>query len=539
MELLSANRYRTGIQNLHRILNLATNHFVNTKESYTSLRYKNIMKSTTKQILWLLALSFQSNSICTYSLQTIQPPVLQREIPARFRTLPQRPHRNLQRIVRRRRHTESSLLFVDIASTTQQEDNYHDLQPLPLNSDTRIVPQATDTVEQSTFINSSNRQHQPAAYRKIHRVEKFARLPVWPVLNGVFLWFVGNIFGLEKAAQLENAITGRVCPNFYQYRDTSPFIMLVHHCHTFSALDPVRYIQRTFFPEGFPAHPHRGFITITYILHGGFIHRDSEGVYQAYGAASDASLGTNHSDRYDGKHTQWLTTGRGMLHEEMFDITTKFDLNHLHSRQELYQIWLNVPARYKMDEPYSLLLGGNDETPVVYSDDGKSKTLVLAGSYNGQSSKAPILTELVLFHVTLQPGASWKFNAPSSLYETAFIYVRQGTLRSLGDDSSGQDNRDDEVTIPVHHTAYFERQGGDTIQVTAGTEDVADFMFLAGVPIQEPCYASGSMVMNYPSEIDEAYQDYQKGLFGVPWDHKLSNEDWKVHVQRSTKQRQR
>ena len=59
------------------------------------------------------------------------------------------------------------------------------------------------------------------------------------------------------AAKLEDAITGRVGPNFYQYRETSPWIMLVHHCHSFHAVDPLRYLQRTFFPEGFPAHPHR------------------------------------------------------------------------------------------------------------------------------------------------------------------------------------------------------------------------------------------------------------------------------------------
>ena len=379
----------------------------------------------------------------------------------------------------------------------------------------------------------SLKKEQSESFRGVDRVEKFARLPVWPVLNGVLIWIVGNLFGSEKAAQLENTITGRVCPNFFQYSDTSPFIMLVHHCHTFSALDPVRYIQRTFFPEGFPAHPHRGFITITYILHGGFIHRDSEGVQQAYGAASD-SVGTN-GDRYNGKHTQWLTTGRGMLHEEMFDIPTKFDLNHLNSRQELYQIWLNVPSKYKMDEPYSLLLGGDTETPVVYSSDSKAKTLVLAGTYDGQSSIAPAVTDLVLFHVTLQPGAGWKFAVPSTLYETAFIYLRQGTLQC---DAGSSSSSNDETVIPVHHTAYFEKRGGNIIQVTAGDNDVADFMFLAGVPIKEPCYASGSMVMNYPNEIEDAYSDYQKGLFGIPWDHKLSDEDWKIHVQ-NTKRRQR
>jgi redox-sensitive bicupin YhaK (pirin superfamily) len=485
------------------------------------------MRKATKEILLIIALLIQSSSI---GVESLQGRLLRNEIPVKIKKLQKRQHRNHLQYVGWSPHAESSL-FVD-ATSKQQEAENRDLQSYQRNTEEHVpLFQAIGTVAEST--STIQQQQQPqnlAEFRKVHRIEKFARLPVWPVLNGVFIWIVGNLFGFEKAAQLENAITGRVSPNFYQYTDTSPFIMLVHHCHTFSTFDPVRYIQRTFFPEGFPAHPHRGFITITYILHGGFIHRDSEGVYQAYGAVSDP-LTTNQPDRYNGKHTQWLTTGRGMLHEEMFDITAMFDLNHLNSRQELYQIWLNVPARYKMDEPCSLLLGGNDETPVIYSDDGGSKTLVLAGTYNGQSSIAPILTELVLFHVTLQPGACWKFDAPSSLYETAFIYMRQGKLHSVsGGGSVGDDGTDNEITIPVHHTAYFERQGGNTVQVKAGSDEVADFMFLAGVPIQEPCYASGSMVMNYPNEIEDAYNDYQKGLFGIPWDHKLSNDDWKIHV---------
>jgi redox-sensitive bicupin YhaK (pirin superfamily) len=108
-----------------------------------------------------------------------------------------------------------------------------------------------------------------------------------------------------------------------------------------------------------------------------------------------------------------------------------------------------------------------------------------------------------------------------------FIYVRQGSLYCLGSNNSDNDNV--EMKISAHHTAYFERGNGDIVSVTAGA-DVADFMFLAGVPIKEPCYASGSMVMNYPREIDQAYVDYQRGLFGIPWDHKLSNAAWRKHV---------
>ena len=103
----------------------------------------------------------------------------------------------------------------------------------------------------------------PSSPRRIDSIERFARLPVWPVWNGVAIFVVSRLLGKDIAAKLEDAIGGRVCPNFFNPPDkTSPFIMLVHHRHSFAAWDPLRYLQRTFFPEGFPAHPHRGFITL-------------------------------------------------------------------------------------------------------------------------------------------------------------------------------------------------------------------------------------------------------------------------------------
>jgi hypothetical protein len=135
------------------------------------------------------------------------------------------------------------------------------------NGDARRLGSTSSSFPNKNNDHSQVVQSRRRAPRGIRRIEKFARLPVWPAWNGVLIWMVGKLFGNEAAAKLEDTITGRVCPNFYDYVDTSPYIMLVHHCHSFHALDPLRYIQRTFFPEGFPAHPHRGFITITYILH--------------------------------------------------------------------------------------------------------------------------------------------------------------------------------------------------------------------------------------------------------------------------------
>jgi hypothetical protein len=139
------------------------------------------------------------------------------------------------------------------ATGNHQRIGRHGVQP--------ILSQWDDSVEVDQSTSSTL-----SSSRSIARMEKFSRLPVWPVWNGVFIFIVSKLFGEENAAKLEDAIGGRVCPNFFQSEQTSPFIMLVHHRHSFAPWDPLRYIQRTFFPEGFPAHPHRGMFIASIVL---------------------------------------------------------------------------------------------------------------------------------------------------------------------------------------------------------------------------------------------------------------------------------
>jgi redox-sensitive bicupin YhaK (pirin superfamily) len=235
------------------------------------------------------------------------------------------------------------------------------------------------------------------------------------------------------------------------------------------------------------------------------------GVRQTYGA----------EPRHKSKHTQWLTTGGGILHEEMFDLAGN---GLLPERQELYQLWLNLPAGYKLESPSTILLGGDDETPLVTVTDEQglqTETLLLAGEYQGRRSVAPIESDLAILHVRMEKGATWTYSLPGN-YENVILYLRQGSL-TAGDD--------DTVTLPVHHTVQFERTGGSELVLHAATE-AADFVLLAGEPIREPCVAQGSMVMNTAAEINKAYQDYEVGYFGRPWPHTLSDEDWKEQVRK-------
>lgn len=341
--------------------------------------------------------------------------------------------------------------------------------------------------------------------RRVARVEKFARLPVWPVWMGVVIFLVSRTLGNDLAAKLEDAVGGRVCPNFFSAEDgsTSPFIMLVHHRHSFSTLDPLRWIQNRFIlPEGFPAHPHRGFTTLTYFMRGGFRHRDSMGVIQDYGNSKSSWSVPNYP------HSQWLFTGAGLLHEEMFNKD---------SQQELYQLWVNVPSQRKLDPPDVTLLG-DAECPRIVTQSGAStsETVVLAGDYQGEKAKTPVMSDMAIFHVKVDADSQWSYKVPSS-FETVVLYVRQGSCSIAG------------TEIPVHHTAYLEAIG-QTLLITTPKATGVDFLLLAGEPLREPVAAQGSMVMNTASEINQAYTDYQLGRMGTPWNHELSNDEWKQHV---------
>ena len=410
----------------------------------------------------------------------------------------------------------------------------------------RWTPQVVSDwkVSSSTFLSTTTRgrfcddnsavstaEKEQPSQRRIASIEKFARLPVWPVWQGVFLFFASKIFGSEVAANWEDAVGGRVCPNFFTPSSTDPFVLLVHHRHAFQNWDPIRYIQRTFFPEGFPAHPHRGFITVTYCLKGGFFHRDSLGIKQSYGA----------EDRHQGKHVQWLTTGAGIQHEEMWDVSepdVKDEGKLLWtSSQELYQIWLNLPAASKMTPPdakllqkYSLdcssttsPLPPKDSTPIVTSDDRSVITTIVSGEHNGV--RAPIecptnaaIIRIQFLHQTNKSALCWTHTLPPT-HTTAILYIRKGSVQI------------DDQRIPPHHTVYL-TPGGEQLAIKA-LEGEADVLLLSGEPLREPIASQGSMVMNTQGEIQRAYSDYQRGFMGMPWEHTLNDDEWREHVKQN------
>eukprot|EP00639_Heterosigma_akashiwo_P012115 CAMPEP_0206366408 /NCGR_PEP_ID=MMETSP0294-20121207/3438_1 /ASSEMBLY_ACC=CAM_ASM_000327 /TAXON_ID=39354 /ORGANISM="Heterosigma akashiwo, Strain CCMP2393" /LENGTH=373 /DNA_ID=CAMNT_0053812475 /DNA_START=230 /DNA_END=1352 /DNA_ORIENTATION=- len=338
---------------------------------------------------------------------------------------------------------------------------------------------------------------------RLERVEKFARLPVWPVWSGV-LYFLLDRLGLKSlSCELEDRFGGRVCPMIMDPYETDPFILMVHHRHSFAFGDPVRYISRLLLPEGFPAHPHRGFETVTYVLKGSMVHRDSLGVKQPYGPGA----------------AQWLTAGRGWGQEQF----------------ELYQIWVNLPSSQKMCDPKIQLLGQGGEKPIPESTLNGVKVRVIAGEALGVKSQVETYTDVAIIHATIDPSAEWIHKLPAG-HVTCFAYLQS---RGGGGRGGRRDGGGGAVAAGAPH-CFLPGRGEQGRRCEAPAPRRAGRRARGGAAALGGAaaggvVAQGSMVMNTERQVAEAYRDYQAGTFGPTWDEKLSDEDWLALVKKSQK----
>lgn len=331
-----------------------------------------------------------------------------------------------------------------------------------------------------------------SAVRGVSRLDKPARLPVWPVLNGLVACGL-DLLGLENAAAwIEEKLGGRVCPMMLDAVEADPFVLLVHHRHAFDAWDPIRPLFRLLLPEGFPAHPHRGFETVTVTISGGLAHRDSVGVAEKY---SDGDV-------------QWLTAGIGMLHEEMWW--------HPQGRDcELYQLWVNSPSAAKSVEPQTIVLRGPElETIGV---DGYTETLLGGKLGVDGDCTGPTRADVRLSRLTMGQKTTYTIDLPQNA--TALVYARQGQVL-IGND-----------VLPRHRLAYTTRDG-DVLRIHNSHTSVADLLLLIACPLREPLVASGTWVVSDYAELEIADADYRAGRMGIPWDHSISDDDWRAWIRR-------
>jgi len=228
-------------------------------------------------------------------------------------------------------------------------------------------------------------------------------------------------------------------------------------------------------PVGFPLHPHRGIETVTYMLEGSVNHRDSLGNAGLIGPGD----------------VQWMTSGRGIMHEEMPRRGPSGIING-------FQLWVNLPAKLKMTTPRYQEV--NAATIPTVTRDGVAVRLV-AGGFNGTLGPVTEIAASPLYmEVNLSPASSFSISIPRG--HTALAYLFEGSGRFGA-------SRDE---VEAVHMVVFD--DGDQIEVQS--ESGARFMLIAGAPFGEPIAPYGPFVMNTPQEIQQALMELRSGTFIKP-----------------------
>jgi len=242
-----------------------------------------------------------------------------------------------------------------------------------------------------------------------------------------------------------------------------PFLML----DEFYSDDPNDYIA------GFPAHPHRGFETVTYMLDGRMQHKDSGG---------------NTGDLGPGD-VQWMTAARGIVHSEMPQQTE--------GRMRGFQLWLNLPAHEKM-KPAAYCDIPSSKIPVTRPAAGVSVKVIAGALGATQGPIRGLSTDPRFYDIVLAPRAAFETSLPAS--HNAFVYAYEGEAL-IG-----------EARAPLAHRAAGLLSDGDVVRIAAGDAG-ARLLLLAGLPLREPIVQYGPFVMNTREEIEQAIAEYQSGAF--------------------------
>jgi hypothetical protein len=311
-----------------------------------------------------------------------------------------------------------------------------------------------------------------------------------------------------------NKLITDIKPLGFTWETKDPFLFCVHHLDNypegndelgpaaslagrnlgqdFTTKDGWRMYHGEVVP-GFPAHPHRGFETVTVVLTGFVDHSDSHGA----------------AGRYGNGDVQWMTAGSGLQHAEMFPLLKKDKPNPL----ELFQIWLNLPKAKKFAKPYYNMLWAED-IPTVTSKDKNGKTTsvtLIAGKFADISAPAPAPdswaneaeNDVAIWLIKMEANAQWIIPSASLEVNRSLYFYRGTTINIAG------------VTIESYHSVDLL---ADQKVIIENGNEAAYLLLLQGKPINEPVVQHGPFVMNTASEIQQAFNDYRKTQFGGwPW----------------------
>lgn len=303
-------------------------------------------------------------------------------------------------------------------------------------------------------------------------------------------------------------------PLGFQWPTVDPFLFCVHHLdrypvaderfgpaasltgrplgNDFEGIDGWRMYHGQVVP-GFPAHPHRGFETVTYVRQGLVDHSDSLGAAARYGRGD----------------VQWMTAGSGIVHAEMFPLLDR----DLPNTTELFQIWINLPAADKMVDPHFSMLWDHD-IPRHTVTDARGRTVevtVIAGALGGSAPPSPppaswaarADADVAIWHIVMDPGTVFTLPATSGdTIRTLYVFDGPGVAID-GEPVAGSTG----AVVDAARQAELAAAGR------------VEILMLQGRPLGEPVEQYGPFVMNTRAEIQQAFEDYRRTAFGGwPWD---------------------
>ena len=279
--------------------------------------------------------------------------------------------------------------------------------------------------------------------------------------------------GVERLVQGQDTQDGagvrltRVLSHDLQER-LDPFLML----DAFGSDNPGDYIA------GFPNHPHRGFETVTYMIAGRMRHKDSGG----------------HEGLLQNGGVQWMTAGRGLTHSEMPE--------QEEGVMEGFQLWLNLPAKNKLCEPWYSDIQSAD-IPEVTTEQGVLVRVIAGHAHGTDGAMQREHTEPVYLDLHFPSNDNAVFEQPLPATHNAFVYVYRGGLEVVQGEHT--------TAVPIKRMAVL-TNGGDGVVLRAQSNTRA--IVIAGHPLNEPIAQYGPFVMNTREELVQAVDDFRAGLMG-------------------------
>lgn len=255
----------------------------------------------------------------------------------------------------------------------------------------------------------------------------------------------------------------------------------------FLLLDDFRNEHPGDYLAGFPWHPHRGIETITYVLAGSVEHGDSLG----------------NRGRMAAGDVQWMTAGRGILHQEM----PKGDPA---GRMHGFQLWANLPSSLKMTEPRYQDIAAKD-IPEITDDDG-THVRVITGEFWGKKGPVEgVAADPRYLDVSVPPGQRKRIAVDRAHHAFAYVFAGSGTFRDASDAKRVLNELTNQREVADNRSlVLFDR--GDEVVVQAGDQGIR-FLLVSGRPIEEPVAWHGPIVMNTQDELRQAFTDLRDGTF--------------------------